>query len=93
MFTSSSLRYAFAMKTKRLTRHFGQNQYTSQHLPTQQHRSGVACGPDIMGVIEAAPEPLEADHLAEDLRQAQTLLVRGRHHVPACLDAAKQGKL
>ena len=92
MFTSGSLRYAFAMEAKRLTRHFGQDQNTRQHLPTQQHCSGVASSPDIMGIIEAAPDPLDADHLAEDLRQAQTLLVPGHHHMLACLDAVKQGK-
>ncbi len=43
-----------------------------------------------MGIIEATPDPLEADHLAEDLRRAQALLVRGHHHMPACVDAGNR---
>lgn len=89
--TSGSLSYAVAMEAQRLTRHFGQNQDTRQHLPTQQHCSGVASGPDIMCIIEAAPDPPEVDHLAKDLRQAPALLVPGHHHMPACLDAVKKG--
>ena len=72
------------VEARRLTGHFGQNQNTRQHLPTHQHCSSVASGPDIMGIIKAGPDPLKADHLAETLRQVQTLFVRG-HQLYACL--------